>query len=384
MTNINDADAGQLYSNQTTIHLQEAPGLMGLVNRAWEAEVTSGRGHKTTIQDVDFSYFGSDFVRESDATMGSPETYQAATSIGLKQIEFILNKLFDTKPVEVYEYDEWGVPIDLDPKAQAKVANELDLKISQFIATYWKGLGTFSTYEPAAADLPKEDVSAGKGPNNNAGNIFNHGMLGTVATDTDNSVGISGDKSEATFGDLKGTNALTVVGKAIYDMLRRSRRRMEHIYLMNGNQIGDAPGSLWAVADPAVWDAYAAYYRETFKTELSALIPAGFDGREAPRIFGGEAYQGRSFGHDLISYASPNFQPGQANKAAKASGFPIFIGTNMGVTFAMRAVQTAIDPKDRLYVGKKIGVKSMAQHTYGGIQLVNAPCMTKATVVSVS
>ena len=134
---------------------------------------------------------------------------------------------------------------------------------------------------------------------------------------------------------------------------------------------------MWCVADPSVWDLYAKWLDD--RDIGYDPIARGFEG---PMM----ATPGRMrHGVMLNDYTSPALQPGQADDAAKAGGFPVYFGTNMACAAAVEPFRTAIDPAtQRVDASDQVGVSLMGQWSYWGRGLVNAPLLVRAAVASVA
>lgn len=370
------------YSAETTVELQEAAGLLALTNTTYLN--TTGSGHEQQTAHILFGTVGA-----SDEAVGRdnlPQTWGDPVSLNATRIKIDIDRQVRSEPVEVFDYDEAGVQFDIDGTGRAKVSNALQILTSRGVAEYMLGLETYSTFEPAAADLP---LANGKGKNGNAGAIHNRGIVGP-AVDATNDVGIKGNRADATFGQpvAKGNksedDAVTEIGSAIDKLLRYSALRFEHIYVANGQQIGPEPGALWMISDPAVVDLYARYLLEDLDSELVRDI--GVFGPEVPRVFSSEAYKGRRYGIDLMTLPTPALQPAQTDAASQGAGFPVLIGTNMACSAYVEPVRTSRETAEQ-NVGRsdaKVGVSIMGQWFYWGRGLVNAPLLTRATVRSLA
>lgn len=371
---LTEADYAVLYDRLTTVELQEAGGLRALCNTTYLEEAAAMPGHQRVIQDVEFGTAGT--VREFVGRPNFAGMWGPAQSVEAAQIKINVDRQLVAGPIGVLDYDEQNGLFDLDGRGRAKMSNNLDVRISHGIADYLAGLATFSTYDPVADDLPKDD---GSGANGNAGKVFTAGRVGPAVAAN---IGINGDRATATFGQPLGNEAVAMVGKAIDELLRYSALRFEHIYAMNQNQIGPAVGSFWSMSDPAVVDCYARYLLEELDSEL--VKDTGVFSAETPRIFSTMAYKGRRYGIDIMSLPTPKLQPAQDSAATKKAGFPIYIGTNMAVTCAVEPVATSVTPASITagIAGLQPGVTTVGQHCYWGRGLVNSQLLMKATVAS--
>ena len=370
------------YSAETTIELQEAAGMLALTNTTYMN--TSGQGHDQQTAAILFGTVGA--TDEAVGQANIPQVWGNPVALNATRIKIAIDRQVRSDPVEVLDYDEKGVAFDIEGKGRAKVSNALQVQVSRAIAEYMLGLDAYTTFEPAAGDLPQAN---GKGDNDNAGKIANRGIVGP-AVDATNDVGIKGDRSEQTFGQPSAKGSKSVddcveeVGGALDDFFRYSALRFQHIYVANGQQIGPEVGSLWAMADPAVIDLYAKYLLDHTGTEL--VVDTGVFGPETPRIFSSQAYHGRRYGIDLMSLPTPALQPAQTNAASQGAGFPILCGSNMAVSAYVEPTNTSMEEATR-NVGRsdaKVGASLMGQWFYWGRGLVNAPLLTRATVRSLA
>lgn len=354
-------DLDQAMQNAARLHIDRAPTLSAFFDRSQEARL---RSNDNVI--IDNYHFDVDGTKASSIVWKERSDYKAnyaqTTEFSLSQQSFKIDQGGENG-FRMYARD-----VEKSSRGRQRIAdgsqNMRNIAVTEReddIVSYMDSLATYTTDEPAAADVPLLDNT---GKNGNAGAIY-HKTIGVAANVVDNVTGaITGNEA------AKLATATALV-EALADLRLRIRRRNVGIS-ESGRVIGMDPGTFAFVCPPEVGRA--------FNSALRLLkLPNEELNRQLYRDLGAFADAAFEFQLDNLASFSSTSLP---TPSSATDGFDCYLMTNKAIFYGEQAAQFwSQTPRS---MG---GVNNGPYYSYHqlfewGRKMVNQECIIKVTVRS--